>query len=1324
MPTPASNPNLAHQTVERIQLPNLLDDFRTALEEEIDAASRNSSSSAIPLIDGKLVGKAAQSFQYAFKLETVLNTPGDTPGELVIPHRPRVPLTIVSIEGLKVVVSVEENLSGFVPKAWLRTDLSFLMKKLVSRIEDKAELRNPAAERMMGVAPISGSPADISYREGQSQTLDKGQKAAVESSIGRNFSAIWGPPGTGKTTIIGEIVMNLFRANRSVLIVSHTNTAVDQAILKAANSEGMAEHLPRGAVVRVGQVANKELLNLYPDALIKTQIDRKSEGLLLEREKLTEEKRQLELEVHGLRIEIEMCEWVTVGKVELKRLETASDLADKTDTSLRELVSKKDKSTEAREKLKKEHRKLFRLLELRKELNVKTREFTSFQNEMHSLTSKISLLENSIKIQARRTAIAERIQPLRQERKAYPSPAEQRRIVTTLHDVLSKQESDARAFKDELGKQQATLLVARRSNALMRAFKRMPDPETQKQKVVELTNKVNTLDTGIAVRKVEIEAHERKLARIKELDSELLQHNSVGTRVEEYERKVAGEKDLVVARNCHEQAKSALLATEASLADLHREVKELGFFPSDLNKDYCEVCEELHQLSKLPELISDAHSAATDAQQKYVNLLDGYLRATERFLEFDFDVSLSRGVALEQCSEIFTRIEIFAQTKNVHALANLVGEKEARIHTIDQRGTEIDEKLAMIERFVIHEAKILGATLTKTYLSDSIQERTFDTVILDEASMAPIPALWMAASLAEQNLIIVGDFKQLPPICISSHAIAKKWLGRDIFEVSGLQAAYENENEPSHFIQLTQQFRMRREIADVANLFYEGKLRSDSAPGKKDEADLKWLNPGWANDTSPVSFVDTSELNAWVTSIPKGDGASRLNFLTATLCVDLAEQVLAPDRNMPDGGERRVLIVSPYQPHSKLIRLMVEQNKNICNEVESGTVHSFQGSEADVVIFDLVLDEPHWRANLFYPLADDSNKRIYNVAMTRAKHRLIIVGNFEWCSNRGNKVFLGKKLLPFIKKNYPVFSAKELIPNGLAGRAARAQLAMLGGAVEASSERLILNQSEFFQVIGYDIQNAKYQIIILSAFLTQNRVSFLLPQLQATIERGVAVYVVTKSHSDRKKTELRNVRELEQLLQDVGVFVMHKKGMHEKVVLIDDDITWSGSLNPLSFSNTQEIMERRFSKVVQRDFREILRIEELIGVCGQQESVCPICDAAMMACEGNGDPFYWRCESDDCQYSRNIGVPYPTDGLMRCKTCEGDLEFGEWGGKYAWRCTKNRQHRMTIYKSHLRLPRMVELIPMRQRGKVFQDFGLKCGPDPGKAAPWQQGTLF
>ena len=59
--------------------------------------------------------------------------------------------------------------------------------------------------------------------------------------------------------------------------------------------------------------------------------------------------------------------------------------------------------------------------------------------------------------------------------------------------------------------------------------------------------------------------------------------------------------------------------------------------------------------------------------------------------------------------------------------------------------------------------------------------------------------------------------------------------------------------------------------------------------------------------------------------------------------------------------------------------------------------------------------------------------------------------------------------------------------------------------------------------------------------------------------------------------------------------------MHEKLVFIDDEVLWHGSLNPLSFSDTQ-ILERRHSKAVVEDYQRTLRLEELLGAYEQREA--------------------------------------------------------------------------------------------------------------------------
>jgi hypothetical protein len=113
----------------------------------------------------------------------------------------------------------------------------------------------------------------------------------------------------------------------------------------------------------------------------------------------------------------------------------------------------------------------------------------------------------------------------------------------------------------------------------------------------------------------------------------------------------------------------------------------------------------------------------------------------------------------------------------------------------------------------------------------------------------------------------------------------------------------------------------------------------------------------------------------------------------------------------------------------------------------------------------------------------------------------------------------------------------------------------------------------------------------------------------------------------------------------------------------------------------------------------------LLSVQGTPMSSCPICGAEMVAAEGADQPYYWRCVNDDC-YTRGIDQPYPFDGLLRCAACNATVEFGYWGNYPHWRCSANNRHRQKIFRSHLRLPKMVALIPKREIHKVCKIFGI------------------
>ena len=182
-------------------------------------------------------------------------------------------------------------------------------------------------------------------------------------------------------------------------------------------------------------------------------------------------------------------------------------------------------------------------------------------------------------------------------------------------------------------------------------------------------------------------------------------------------------------------------------------------------------------------------------------------------------------------------------------------------------------------------------------------------------------------------------------------------------------------------------------------------------------------------------------------------------------------------------------------------------------------------------------------------------------------------------------------------------------------------------------------------------------------------------------------------------------RHIEKALRDWGVVIIHKRNMHEKLVFIDDHTLWSGSLNPLSYTDTQEVMERRFSPKVVSDYSETLKLDDLLRAFDAGETDCPICGGEIIASGGRKEPCYWRCVEDGC-FSRSIGQPMPTDGRITCANCGAPVEFGEWGKRFAWRCTFNPRHRQPIVRSHLKLPKMQELVPPKQLKKLQKSLGI------------------
>jgi superfamily I DNA and/or RNA helicase len=1198
-----------HPDNAEVPLTGRLSEFRAAIREEIEAARRNESSGAIPLVNGHRIAEIGGSYQYSFEMENILNLPGDAPGDLTVPGHPPQGVDVVSVVGTRITLSVPLDLGSTVPFARLQSNMAQLMRKLIERIEGLAAKDNPVGDRVLDGSKITGTSVPVENISFNADfTAD--QRLAVTSALGRNTTFIWGPPGTGKTQTIGAIGENLYRQQRSVLLVSHTNSAVDEALLRIADSI-TKEDREAGKVLRVGTSKDTRFgSDKYKEVLLKTHVDRRSAELAERREECKEEKATASEKVARLSRLIDLCEWVGEAEPDIKSMSG----------ELEKLAAEEDELNRAR-------------LELE------------------------SLLSEAPKVVA-----------------AAEDARAAMNVLTKIRgydELIAKAQSGVEGAQRELKQAEQRLQSSERVlaetttvNWLTRKWRGLPDPEDQASEV--------------AKRRKELE------------DQRSLRDDLVDT-------------------------------LEGLRQDREEEVSAYGVFRKRYSADPRQVLEEATRQTERLELnrtnVNSLGSVVMRHRTDVRRVLAARLAALVESGLCQTEAEPRRMLAAIRVALGAAKAQIAGY--NVEAMRAGRSGANSQIARLSAELQSIEEAMKRVEEVVIAEAMVVATTLTLAYRRDSVQSRQFDTIILDEASMAPIPAIWVAASRATENAVIVGDFRQLPPIVISKSALAEKWLGRDVFEVAGLNGMV---HEGSRRVDLRDQHRMHPEISAIPNsLVYDGRLRD--AAGLEQRSMGPWYNAAWGHD-APVLLVDTGSVGAWVTSISKGGRASRLNFLSATICVDIAEQLLKVDRIAQAEGERarRVIIACPYRPHARFLELLIKE-QGLDGDVLAGTAHSFQGSEADVVILDLVNDDPHWRVAMFTQAHDETTRRLLNVALTRAKNRLIVIGDFEYIQRQAKRAFLGRDLVPFLLSKYPCVDAKVVVPSGLAGRAAEAQAKIVAGSVEADADRLVVTQELFYAVLRNDVGIAQRRIVIFSPFTTQDRVGQLELQLKAALERGVQVFVVTKPHSDRSKKDIPSYRTLEKTLTDWGITVMHKQGMHEKLVFVDDNILWVGSLNPLSFSNTQEIMERRFSETVVSDYAKALRLEDLVGAYGQGIPSCPICGSEVVASEGRDEPFYWTCVEKGC-YSRGIDQPPLTNGAITCANCGGRVEFGEWGDEPAWRCTLNKKHHQGIAGTHLRLPKMRAIIPSRELKKLERRFNGEASGTRPKDPDVGQATLF
>lgn len=351
----------------------------------------------------------------------------------------------------------------------------------------------------------------------------------------------------------------------------------------------------------------------------------------------------------------------------------------------------------------------------------------------------------------------------------------------------------------------------------------------------------------------------------------------------------------------------------------------------------------------------------------------------------------------------------------------------ARIETLRQKlgmeyhDDEPDLPDAVDDLELIKNKQVVGTTLAQVAVSDLLDRLHFDVVVIDEASMAGMPFMLLLAARAAKHLIVVGDPMQLPPIALTKDYSSREYLEQDIFSrVSGAKTPADlfqwhdqNQDFTAFF---DTQYRLGGELAGViSRVFYEGRLKTDEARLQRGSS-----GPG-------MHLIDTSPQKPYIIKNSGERGFRPENEVHMQQVSDLVHRLMVRDQRKPED----IGVIVPFR--SVVWSLRQHLRKRSMPDIEVGTIHTFQGRERPVILFDTIMSgertsggERHYSVR---PFDEEKNglsvPRLLNVAFSRSKDRLIVLADMNHIQRVYQGKFLGR-LLNEIRQTAGATKAKRV----------------------------------------------------------------------------------------------------------------------------------------------------------------------------------------------------------------------------------------------------------------------------------------------------------
>lgn len=540
---------------------------------------------------------------------------------------------------------------------------------------------------------------------------------------------------------------------------------------------------------------------------------------------------------------------------------------------------------------------------------------------------------------------------------------------------------------------------------------------------------------------------------------------------------------------------------------------------------------------------------------------------------------------------------------------------------LQRRAEEAKRERAQAEQRIIAEARVVATTLAMSTVKKAVGLTPFDQVLVDEAAAAPLPEIVNAVGKARRGACLLGDYLQNGPIVDSdlesnrrAHADVYDLFATDCFHYFGLTDPVAA-NGARGCVVLTEQRRFGETVTDLANrVAYDGILVIAD-----DGSDPQ------ASPREQIVFVDVDGLGTALTTVRR-EGTYRGSWpVGALLARALGEHHV-------DQGQS-VGVVTPYREQARTTAAFLDET-DTGMRIDVGTSHAFQGREFDVVVFDMLENGENRNGHRLGWVGQGtrhrdnnwllSGLRLFNVATTRARRRLYLIGTATALE---------------VAPTGPLAHVRDLVESGAVQHIRARDLLGLAGSqrqVEGGIEHdLNVALSRYVRIVDiYDqdrvldevrrrIDGAQRSVWVWSPWVGRHATA-LQDALRAANDRGVEVYLVALPEEDVTQA----LRESLSALRDQLPHLVLQHRTHQKIVVVDECWAFLGSMNLLSHAGRpsarrQEVMVQ----VESRQFAEKLLWHERADDL-RHPPRCPACHERMWHAYRRQKPrpgWYWFC---------------------------------------------------------------------------------------------------